>query len=55
MTKPLKVRKLPLQTRARVSVDAILEASAQVLVEDGLRKFSTNRVARRAGVSIGTL
>jgi AcrR family transcriptional regulator len=36
-------------------VDSILEASAQVLVEYGFRKFSTNRVARRAGVSIGTL
>ncbi len=55
MTKPLKARKSPLQTRARVSVDSILEASAQVLEEYGLRKFSTNRVAQRAGVSIGTL
>ncbi len=54
-TKPLKTRKLPMQTRARVSVDAILEASAQILVEGGYKKFSTNKVARRAGVSIGTL
>ena len=36
-------------------MDAILEATAQVLVEDGYDKTSTNRVAKRAGVSIGSL
>lgn len=48
-------RKRPRQNRSRATVDAILEATAQVLVEDGYDKTSTNRVAERAGVSIGSL
>lgn len=47
-------RKIPRQARARASVDAILEAASQVLQgEDGA--LTTNAVAKRAGVSIGTL
>ena len=34
---------------------AILEATAQILQTDGFERASTNRIARRAGVSIGTL
>ena len=52
--KTLKARKSPRQTRYRVSVDSILQASSQTLLEDGRKTFSTNRVAGRAGVSIGT-
>ena len=51
----LTPRKHPSQSRSRVSVDAIIEASAQVLAEGGYLAFNTNTVARRAGVSIGTL
>jgi AcrR family transcriptional regulator len=36
-------------------VDAILEATAQVLIEDGYDAASTNRIAKRAGVSVGSL
>ena len=36
-------------------MDAILEATAQVLVQDGYDKTSTNRVAQRAGVSVGSV
>jgi AcrR family transcriptional regulator len=36
-------------------VEAIFEATAQILIESGLNRFSTDRVAKRAGVSIGTL
>jgi len=36
-------------------VDHILEAAAQVLVEDGYDGATTNRIAQRAGVSIGSL
>ncbi len=36
-------------------MEAILEATAQILIESGLNRFSTDRVAKRAGVSIGTL
>jgi AcrR family transcriptional regulator len=36
-------------------VEAILEGAARVLVEDGLEAATTNRIARVAGVSIGSL
>jgi len=36
-------------------VDAILEATIQVLLSVGKERLTTTRVARRAGVSVGTL
>src|SRR4029077_6602190 len=43
------------QARAEHTVDAILEAAAQILQSDGEEKLNTNRIAARAGFSIGTL
>lgn len=43
------------QARARHTVEAILTASARILAERGWSGFTTNAVAQRAGVSIGTL
>lgn len=51
----LKPRKKPRQARARVTVDAIFEATVQVLLRDGLDRLTTSRVAERAGVSVGTM
>lgn len=48
-------RKFPKQARARASVDAILEATAQILEQHGPEVLNTNAIAERAGVSIGTL
>tara|TARA_Y100000815_G_scaffold128445_1_gene115902 strand:+ start:2242 stop:2862 length:621 start_codon:yes stop_codon:yes gene_type:complete len=48
-------RKQPSQSRARHTVDAIVEAAARILEEQGHGGFNTNAVADRAGVSIGTL
>lgn len=48
-------RKLPQQGRSRDTVDALLEATAQLLVKDGYDKASTNKIALKAGVSIGSL
>ena len=48
-----RLRKQPLQRRAAATVDAILEGTAQIL-ERG-NPLTTNTVAERAGVSIGTL
>ena len=48
-------RKAPSQARARATRDAILEATARVLVKDGFDHASTNRIADVAGVSIGSL
>jgi len=52
---PVKPRKRPRQERAVATLDAILEATAPVMVEFGYDKASTNRIAKRAGVSIGSL
>jgi len=51
----LKPRKNPSQGRARETVEAILQAAAYILVRDGWGKFTTNRVAERAGVNIASL
>ncbi|MDO9489901.1 MAG: helix-turn-helix domain-containing protein, partial [Sphingomonadaceae bacterium] len=48
-------RRSPVQARAAVTVDAILEAGLQLLEADGVAALTTNRIARRAGVSVGTL
>jgi AcrR family transcriptional regulator len=48
-------RKRPVQRRARVTVDAILEAATYILVKAGWERFTTNSVAERAGVNIASL
>ena len=48
-------RKMPIQTRATVTVGAICEATIQVLLSHGAERLTTTRVAHRAGVSVGTL
>jgi AcrR family transcriptional regulator len=48
-------RKLASQERSRSTVDALLEATARVLVREGYDRASTNRIAEVAGVSIGSL
>jgi len=51
----LEPRKSPVQARSAASVDAILEATIQVLLRVGKERLTTTRVAARAGVSVGTL
>jgi AcrR family transcriptional regulator len=51
----LEPRKSPVQARSVASVDAILEATTQVLLQVGKERLTTTRVALRAGVSVGTL
>jgi len=43
------------QERSRVTVDALLEATARILIREGFDKASTNRIAEVAGVSVGSL
>ncbi|MFM7403411.1 MAG: TetR/AcrR family transcriptional regulator [Erythrobacter sp.] len=52
---PLRPRKRPSQQRATATVEAILEAAARILEEQGLGGYNTNAIAERAGVSIGSL
>ena len=56
LTQPaLKPRKTPIQARSSASVEAILQATLQVLTSVGKERLTTTRVAARAGVSVGTL
>jgi AcrR family transcriptional regulator len=48
-------RKTASQKRSRLTVDALLEATARILVREGFDKASTNRIAEVAGVSVGSL
>ena len=48
-------RKRPQQARSIELVTAILQAATQVLAQEGAQRFTTARVAERAGVSIGSL
>ncbi|HVI99086.1 MAG TPA: TetR family transcriptional regulator [Sphingomonas sp.] len=48
-------RKQPQQARSTDLVAAVLDAAVQVLTTDGARRFTTARVAARAGVSVGSL
>jgi AcrR family transcriptional regulator len=51
----LSARKKPRQARAGVTVDAIFEATIQVLLSEGIHRLTTTRVAERAGVSVGSM
>ena len=48
-------RKTPRQARSVLTVDAVFEATLQVLLSHGLAGLTTTRVAERTGVSVGTL
>lgn len=51
----LAPRKRPRQARATVTLDAVFEATIQVLLTVGPHRLTTTRVAERAGVSVGTM
>jgi AcrR family transcriptional regulator len=48
-------RKQPKQARSTELVATILDAAVQVLAKEGSQRFTTARVAEKAGVSIGSL
>ncbi|MBB4840381.1 AcrR family transcriptional regulator [Sphingomonas kyeonggiensis] len=48
-------RKEPRQARSNQLVEAVLDAAVQVLTKEGAQRFTTARVAERAGVSVGSL
>ena len=51
----LNPRKQPAQPRSSRTVGVILEAAARILEEQGFDGYTTNSIAERAGVSIGSL
>jgi AcrR family transcriptional regulator len=48
-------RKQPRQARSTELVATILEAAVQVLAKEGAQRFTTARVAEKAGVSVGSV
>ena len=48
-------RNQPQQARSTELVSVILEAALQVLAKEGAQRFTTTRVAEKAGVSVGSL
>jgi AcrR family transcriptional regulator len=48
-------RKMASQKRSRLTVDALLGATARILIKEGYDRASTNKIAAAAGVSIGSL
>lgn len=50
-----KRRRSPRQARSRVTVDAIFEATVQLLKSDGHGGLTARLIAERAGVSVGSL
>lgn len=55
LNQKVSLRKQPRQARSVESMEAILEAAIQVLASQGAARFTTARVAERAGVSVGSL
>jgi len=51
----LSPRKMPRQDRSRATVEAVLEATTDILIREGNMKLTTNRIAERAGVNIASL
>jgi AcrR family transcriptional regulator len=51
----LKPRKTPVQARSTQTVEVILQACIQVLMDGGLERLTTTRVAQRAGTSVGSI
>jgi len=51
----IRQRRTPAQRRSRATVASILDAAAQLFARHGYHRATTNRIAERAGVSVGSL
>jgi len=51
----VKPRKTAQQFRSKETVKAIVQAASYILLSEGVKGFNTNNIAKRAGVSIGSL
>ena len=54
-TTDIKTRKTPAQTRSQETMNVILEAAIQVFEKEGYAGTTTNHIASRAGVSVGSV
>ena len=53
--KPSGLRKLPIQARSRARVANILKAAGSLLGEVGYAELSTNLIAERAKIPVGSI
>lgn len=51
----ISIKKMPRQARSKATFDAIIQASAWVLLREGYAATTTNRIADKAGVNIASL
>ena len=49
------MRKQPVQKRAQLTIEAIFQATAQLVEREGMVHLTTNKIALKAGFSVGTL
>lgn len=49
------MRKQPVQKRSQLTIEAIFQASAQLVEREGMVNLTTNKIAIKAGFSVGTL
>ena len=52
---PVKPRRKPKTSVGKSIADALVTAAEQILSTNGVETFSTNKIAQRAGVSVGSL
>jgi AcrR family transcriptional regulator len=52
---PKRILRQAKQPRSKATVNAIVEAAARILADDGWQGVNTNAIARRAGVSVGSV
>lgn len=52
---PPQLRNVPTQARSRERVRRILDAADELLAEEGVVAFTTNQIARQAGVPVGSV
>jgi len=49
------MRKQPVQKRSQLTIEAIFQATAQLAEREGMVNLTTNKIAIKAGFSVGTL
>ena len=49
------MRKQPTQKRAQLTIEAVYQATAELVDKEGMTGLTTNKIAHKAGFSVGTI